>query len=140
MDKPLLSDAAQYPDDDIIFSHIGKAKPLWIALFDWIRTEQPALEKEWRFYKDGYAWLMKITCKKKTIFWLSIVKDSFRTTCYLTDKAEAAIMASNLPDELKQQFRENKKHGKIRGLTILYTSDKDLAAARELIGIKMRLK
>jgi len=73
MEKPILNDENQYPTDEVIFSAIGKTKPTWIRFFKSLEEEYPDLVPEWRFYKDGYAWLMKAVRKKKTIFWLSVI-------------------------------------------------------------------
>ena len=98
------------------------------------------LPQEWRYYRDGKSWLLKVTRKKKTIFWLSIIKGSFRTTFYFTDKAEEALMSSDLSDELKEKFKSGKQFNKIRGVTIVYAKKKDIEEAKILIGIKMRMK
>ena len=83
---------------------------------------------------------MLVTAKSKTIFWLSVIKGSFRITFYFTDKAENALFKSTLSDELKKQFKEGKRFGKIRGITILFKNKKDIEDAKELINIKRSLK
>ncbi len=140
MEQPILSDANQFPTEDIIFSHIGKTKPLWISLFEYIRANHPDFTEEWRYYRDGKSWLLKVTQKKKTIFWLSIIQGAFRTTFYFTDKAEEAFMSSNLTDELKQEFKSGKHFGKLRGMTIVHTTKRNVEEAKILIGIKLRMK
>lgn len=83
---------------------------------------------------------MKVTAKSKTVFWLSIVKGSFRITFYFGDKAEEKILSSKISVELKNQFKDGKRFGKIRGVTILFKNKKDVDYARELINIKLSLK
>jgi hypothetical protein len=140
MEKPVLSDRNQFPSEEVIFSHIGKTKSLWLTLFEFIRTEYPDFTEEWKYYNDGKSWLLKVSRKKKTIFWLSIRQDSFRTTFYFTDRAEEKIMASNISEELKLQFKNGKQYNRIRGITISYTTKKDIEAAKALIGIKILIK
>ena len=140
MDRPVLTDASEFPSEEIIFSHIGKTKPLWLALFDYIRNGHPEFAQEWRYYRDGRSWLMKVTRKKTTVFWLSIIQGTFRTTFYLSDKAEAALMSSGLSEELKEQFKSGKRYGKIRGVTVVYKAEKNIEDARILIGIKSRMR
>jgi hypothetical protein len=140
MEKPVLSDRNQFPSEEVIFSHIGKTKSLWLTLFEFIRTEYPDFTEEWKYYNDGKSWLLKVSRKKKTIFWLSIRQDSFRTTFYFTDRAEEKIMASNISEELKLQFKNGKQYNRIRGITISYTTKKDIEAAKALIGIKILMK
>jgi hypothetical protein len=140
MEQPVLSDANQFPSEDIIFSHIEKTKALWISLFEHIHAHHPDFAEEWRYYRDGKSWLLKVTQKKKTIFWLSIVKGAFRTTFYFTDKAEEALMSSDLSDEIKEQFKSGKRFNKIKGVTIIHARKKNIEEAKILIGIKIRMK
>jgi ABC-type uncharacterized transport system YnjBCD substrate-binding protein len=140
MEPPVFYDKDQFPTEEIIFKHMGRRKSLWLSLFNLIEKDFPQISNEWRYYNDGKSWLMKVTAKSKTIFWLSIVKGSFRITFYFTDKAENALLKSTLSDELKKQFKEGKRFGKIRGITILFKNKKDIEDAKELINIKLSLK
>lgn len=140
METPLLSDKNQYPTEEIIFSYIGKTRNLWISFFDYIHSNHPDFFEEWRYYNDGKSWLMKVTRKSKTIFWLSLIKNSFRITFYFTDRAEKTIAASGVSEELKEQFLNGKRYNKIRGLTLVFKTKKDIDFAAGLIGIKLSVK
>jgi hypothetical protein len=78
--------------------------------------------------------------KKKTVFWLSIVKGAFRTTFYFTDNAKEAILSSTLSEELREQFQSKKHTVKLKGLIIIHTTNKNTDAAQILFGIKLRIK
>lgn len=140
MNDLVLTNKDQYPTDEVIFSHIGKTKTHWESLFKHIHSNHPDFKEEWRYYNDGKSWLMKITHKTKTIFWLSVIPNAFRITFYFGDKAEPSIMACKIPDELKTSFKEGKRYGKIRGLTLLMNSKKNIEAAKQLIEIKLTTK
>ncbi len=140
MDQPILGDKSVFPTQEVIFSHIGKSKTLWESLFENIHTNHPDIAEEWRYYNDGKSWLLKVTRKKKTMFWLSLLKNSFRTTFYFTDKAKNLIAKSGISSALKDQFIKGKKYGAIRGLTIVYKSKKDVKDAQEVLEIKLSLK
>ena len=140
MDQKILSDKNQFPTEEIIFSHIGKSKTRWESLFNYIHANHPDISNQWRYYNDGKSWLMKVTKKDKTIFWLSIIPESFRITFYFGDKAESAIMQSKISEELKTQFKDGKKYGKIRGLTLIMNKKQNVEFATELISIKLKIK
>jgi len=140
MDTPILGDKAQFPTDDVIFSHIGKSKALWVLLFRYIAEAHPDFTQEWRYYNDGKSWLMKVQHKKKTVFWLSIIKGSFRTTFYIHEKAKRIVEDSTISEELKDQYRTGKSFGKIRAITVVYKNKQDVEFAKELIGIKINIK
>lgn len=136
----VLTNKEQFPTMEIIYSHLGRTKNLWESLFDYIHKEHPDFTEQWRYYFDGKSWLLKVTRKSKTIFWLSVIKNSFVTTFYLTDRAGEAITKSNIPAELKKKFKEDKPFSKIRGITIIYKNKKDVEYAKSLIGIKLSVK
>ena len=140
MQQTILSDKTQFPTEDIIFSHIGRAKSLWISFFNYIHSTHPEFSEEWRYYNDGKSWLMKVQKKAKTVFWLSIIKNAFRVTFYFTDRSEDAIFNSSISDELKESFKSGKRYNKIRGITVIFKRKKDVDYGKELIGIKLSVK
>jgi hypothetical protein len=140
MEAPVLTDQNVFPTEEIIFSQIGKYGVLWNSMFEYIHKAYPDLEEQWRYYKDGKSWLLKVTRKTKTIFWLSLIKDTFRVTFYFTDRAEEAILKSSISEELKGMFTEGKHFNKIRGITIIFKRRKDIADAKALMQIKLNVK
>jgi hypothetical protein len=140
MDHPVLGDKNQFPTEKVIFSHIGKTKALWQSFFNYLHTEHSDFAEEWRYYNDGKSWLMKVTRKTKTIFWLSILEDAFRVTCYFTDKAAQAIESSAISNQLKERFKDGKSSGKLRGMTVLFKAKCDVEDAKAMISVKLSLK
>lgn len=138
MEDPILNDPNQYPDEKVIFPIIGETKSLWVSFFDYIHTNHPDFKEEWRFYKDGKSWLLKITRKAKTIFWLSLIQDGFGITFYFSDKAENDILNSELSAELKKRFKNGKHYGKIRGLTIHFNDQSAIEDAKILISLRLK--
>jgi hypothetical protein len=140
MEPSVLIDKNQFPNDQLIFSHIGIKKTLWQLLFNYIENEHTDITTEWRYYNDGKSWLMKVTRKSKTIFWLSVVRGTFGITFYFNDKVEDALQKSNISSELKKQFKEGKRFNKIRGITIFFKNKKDVEYAKELVEMKLSTK
>ena len=140
MEEKVLTDKNQFPTEEIIFSHIGKTRIFWESLFKNIHSNHPEFTEQWRYYNDGKSWLLKVTKKTKTIFWLSVLKDTFRIAFYFGDKAEPTIMSSNISEELKNQFKNGKKYGKIRAITLTINTDDDIENVAELIETKLKIK
>ena len=136
----VLVDPSEYPTDEILFSHLGRTKTYWTSIFNFIDTNYPEFNREWRYYRDGKSWLLKVTRKKKTICWVSVIRKSFRMTFYFVDRAEKTIKESNISEDLKTKFIEGKNYGKIRGLTIIFKNKKDVEYAKTLIGLKLKIK
>ena len=137
MTTPVLTDPKQFPSDAIVASHLGRRRALWDSLFSFIRAEHPDCVATWRYYNDGKSWLLNVSRKKKTVFWLSLAGNSFRITAYFTDKARDAIRASALADELKEQFLGGRQTGKLRGITITFRSKRDVEDAKVLVALKI---
>ena len=137
MEQLVLINEKEFPSQEIIFSHLGRSKNLWKSLFDYIHKIYPDFEEEWRYYKDGKSWLLKIIRKKKTVCWISVLSKKFKMTFYFTDRAEPAIMGSSISDELKENFNNGKYFNKIRGLTITFSNKTDVEYAKTLIEIKL---
>ena len=137
LEQPILKDQSQYPTKKVIYSCIGDTKTLWISFFEYIHQNHPDFSEEWRYYKDGKNWLLKVVRKSKTVFWTSVLKDAFRITFYFTDKTEEAINSADISDELKEQFKNGKHYGKLRALSIIFRNNMDIEYAKSLIAIRL---
>ena len=136
MEPMVLTDPKQFPIEDVVFSHLGRRRALWEALFEHLRAEHPGCVAQWRYYNDGKSWLLNVSRKKKTVFWLSVIEGTFRITAYFTDKAAGAIRASALSAPLKEQFERGRSSGKLRGITIVFETKRDVEDARTLVALK----
>jgi hypothetical protein len=105
-----------------------------------LEKDFPEISHEWRYYNDGKSWLCKVTKKKKTVCWVGVFDKHFKTTFYFTDKAADLITASTLSEKYKDQFKDGKYYGKIKGISIEIKNPSDLEDTKILIGIKEQLK
>jgi hypothetical protein len=136
MESPVLSDPKTYPTEEVLFSHLGKAKEAFTSLFEFNHSDHPDFVEKWRYYNDGKSWLLNVSRKGKTIFWLSILDGSFRVSFYLNSKFERDIVESKIPKALKDQYlKESGK--KFRAITVVIKAKKDIDIYKELLSIKM---
>lgn len=98
------------------------------------------LSYEWRYYKDGKAWLCKITYKKKTVVWLSLWEKTFKAGFYFTEKTSAGIMSLDIDNKIKSSFSQNKPIGKLLPLTLEIDHKNKLEDFRKIAEYKMALK
>ena len=140
MEKPCLNNKDEYPDDEVLSRYLGKVKDVWDSFIAFINENHPSFTGQWRYYNDGKSWLYKLTKKKKTISWISVYQNKFKTTFYFPDKAEELIKASKLKKEYIEQFVHGKKYGKIRGITVEIKKPTGLNATKKLIEIKEQIK
>jgi len=128
------------PTEELIFSIIKNKKDLWHELMNHLHENYPASSGDWHYYNDGKQWLFKAVQKKKTLFWLSLFEESFRVTFYFGDKALPVIEESDMPENIKNDFRKGKKYGAVRGITIPVNEHSDVAIIQKLIDIKSKMK
>ena len=139
-EKLVLGDKNIFPSDDILFSIFGDKKVVWEKIMSYVNENYKNITSEWRYYNDGKQWLFKMQQKKKTIFWVGVLKDTFRITFYFGNKAEPVIVNSNLPAKIKDDFLYGKQFGSIRAISTTITGPGDLEDIYKLIDLKTKLK
>ncbi len=108
----------------------------YTQLFDFNHAKFPDFVERWKYYNDGKSWLLNVSRKKKTLFWLSIKDRCFRTTFYLNSKGAQRVPGSGIPQDLKETFKASEGQ-KFRGVTVVIKSKKDLAIYKEMLALKM---
>lgn len=95
---------------------------------------------EWRFYNDGKAWLCKITRKKKTIVWISLWENLFKSSFYFTKKNRSGIEGLPIDTKIKASFSEEKSIGKLIPLILQIHDIAELENFKRIIEYKLSLK
>lgn len=140
MGGQLLRDEKEFPSEDVLARHLGKAKVAWDAFTARLALDLSGASLEWRFYKDGKAWLCKLVHKKKTACWVSIWSHAFRTTFYFTAKSDQEIERLPISQELRNTYRAQTSIGKLKPLTVEVRGKKALGDVFTLLGYKGGLK
>lgn len=140
MEPIVLTDPNVQPTDELVFSIIGENSVYWENLIEHLYEKHLNITEEWRFYNDGKSWLYRALQKKKTLYWIGVIKDTFRISFWFGDKAEPIIEASSLPEKIKEEFRNAKRYGKIRAVSIEMHSNEDLQNVILLLELKVKMK
>jgi hypothetical protein len=140
MDRPLLNDEDQYPDDGVLAKCLGKAKPAWDAFAADIQAGFGTGALQWRYYRDGKAWLCKVVHRKKTVCWVSVWDGYFATVFYFTAKSDKDIEALPIPPALLERYRAHDPIGKLKPLRVEVTTRKALESVSVLVKYKIGLK
>jgi hypothetical protein len=140
MERPLLNDPKEFPADQVLARCLGPAKGAWDAFMAMLRDDYPLVAVEWRYYNDGKSWLCKVTRKTQTLAWVAAWENYFSTAFYLNARAEDLVRASSLDKALKDSFLHPDKETKFRAIRVEVRKKSDLAAVKEVLGIKLQLK
>ena len=107
-----LNDASVFPDDSILKAVLGRS---YTAYNELLRLyDANGLVYEWRYYKDGKAWLCKVQKKRKTIVWMSAWKGFLKAAIYIPEKHLDRIYALPILEATKERIRTTKNVGKSR--------------------------
>lgn len=134
-----LNDPDVFPSDFVLSQPLGRSKPAWDAFMQLLKKDYPRLSVDWHYYKDSRTWLCKVTRNAITVFWLSVWEKFFKISFYFTARAETAIAASNLDDELKYAFLHPKGRCRLRPVITEVRKKSDLKPIKELIEIKLKM-
>jgi hypothetical protein len=104
-----LSDETIFPDEQVLQRVLGDSYTAYtelLALFGRL-----GMTHEWRYYRDGKAWLCKAQKKKRTIIWMSAWKGYMQATIYFPGRLLDGLYALDLNEETKERFEGTKNVG-----------------------------
>lgn len=105
-----------------------------------IFSDEFSLEPQWRFYKDGNAWLCKVVDKKKTILWLSVWENYIKTGFYFTEKTGTGVLDLDIDNKIKEVFKVAKPIGKLLPLILDIKQPEQLKDLKELVRYKKGIR
>lgn len=139
-EKPVLTDPKIPPTDEFLENFLGQRINWWESIMKDTLERYPDVVPVWKYYNDGKQWLFRLMKKKNTIFWLSLVEDTFRITFYYPDRVEPLLEKCDIPESMIKDFINSKHYGKIRGVTVRMDSEKDVDIVIKLVAVKLQLK
>lgn len=84
-----LTDENLFPDEAVLRGVLGAGYGVYLELLGGF--EPRGLSLEWRFYRDGKAWLGKVQHKKRTIVWMSVWEGFVKATVYVPEKDASGL-------------------------------------------------
>jgi hypothetical protein len=133
----MLTEPAISPTPEVLKAALGNSYIAYEKLMETVTSN--ALQPQWNYYKDGKAWLCKIQRKKKTVFWLSVWENCFKTTFYFTAKSSKGINALEIDDKIKIDFAGHKSIGKLLPLIFTIHTKQQLTDLLKVIDFKTSL-
>ena len=122
----LLREKSLEPTEAVLQMTLDKVYPVYTAFMETITREPFSLDPEWKYYRDGKAWLCKITHGKKTVSWLSIWRGYFNVTTYLAESCRPEADKLPVDKELIRDFHKTKIDGKYSKFSLKISSKRQL--------------
>jgi hypothetical protein len=140
METILLRDQQTPPTAEVLSESLGTVYSVYEAMLEAVTSADFDLVVEWNYYKDGKAWLCKVSFKKKTIFWLSVWDKHFKVSFYFTEKTKGEIETLDISDQIKKDFSQSKSIGKLIPLTLMIENEEQLPDLLKIVACKKGLK
>ncbi|HOS30538.1 MAG TPA: DUF3788 family protein [Treponemataceae bacterium] len=105
-----LTNESVYPDEKVLKDVLGDSYSAYCELLQVFDSKK--MEREWRYYKDGKAWLCKVQYKKKTIVWMSAWKGYMQATVYVMDRHLEGLLGLEISEKTKERIMNTKNVGK----------------------------
>jgi len=138
INKKQLTDENIYPDESVLKKALGKS---YNAYLDLIRLfDNNDMTYEWRYYRDGKAWLCKVQKKKRTIVWMSAWKEYMKAAVYLPERHIEDIYKLNISSEAKNKIKKTKNVGKSKPCIFEIRNKKVLKDLDKVMKFKMLIK
>ena len=138
METLQLTNENIYPDESVLKAALGRSYNAFQALLKLF--EENDMVHEWRYYRDGKAWLCKVQHKKRTIIWMSAWKGYVKATMYFPLRYLDDIYALNISDETKARFEETKNVGKSKPCTFEVRNQRALKDLEIVMKLKIIAK
>jgi hypothetical protein len=105
-----LKDENVYPDEKVLQKILDRAYESYVMLVDLYNKN--GMSHEWRYYRDGKAWLCKVQMNKRTIVWMSAWKGFMQATIYFPEKHLDKVYNLAISEEVKRKIQSTKYVGK----------------------------
>lgn len=114
----MLTSADIAPTHEVLERELGDLFVIYDRLTARLGSHEFNVRPEWRFYRDGGAWLCKMTRGKKTVFWLSAWKAFLKVAFYFTARSGDGIPALPIDVSLKSAYENASPIGRLVPLVI----------------------
>lgn len=137
METQMLRDPEIFPSETVLKEALGETVFTVLSiLLTTITSDEYRLTYEWRYYKDGKAWLCKVVYNKNTIFWLSIWENIFKVSFYFTEKHLKIIETLDIEESILNTFITTKPIGRLIPMTFNVSKQEQLKDLLTIVRFK----
>jgi hypothetical protein len=105
-----LRDENVFPDEKVLRKILDESYHSYTILLDLFKKNE--MQYEWRYYRDGKAWLCKVQMNKRTIVWMSAWKGFMQATIYFPEKYLEKVYDLAIREDVKRKIQSTKYVGK----------------------------
>jgi hypothetical protein len=125
------------PDDRMLTRDLAETKKYLDKIAEFIECKYGDYKPEWKYYNKKSGWVLKMFARKRNVLFIVPCNKYFRIVFTCGDKAAEMVINSKLPDRIKKDLSEAKKHTEGRTIQIEVKTKDDLENILEMIRIKL---
>lgn len=133
-----LRDETIYPDEEVLASIIGDSYPAYSKLLELYKSQD--MNPEWRYYRDGKAWLCKVQKKKRTIVWMSAWKGYMQATVFFPEKYLHRVYSLDISKVVMDKIHSTTYVGKSKPCIFEIRNDEILNDFETVMTLKIQCK
>ena len=133
-----LQDERVYPDEAVLKKVLGRSFAAYQSLLELFESND--MTHEWRYYRDGKAWLCKVQKKKKTIIWMSARTGFIKAGIYVPENYLADLLNLDIEQDTRERITSSKTIMKSRPCEFDVKSKKVLKDLETVMKFKIGLK
>ena len=133
-----LTDEDTFPNESVLKKVLGRSYTAYLELLKLYDNYE--LAYEWRYYRDGKAWLCKVQKKKRTIVWMSAWKGYMQAAIYLPERYIDDIIKLSISDDTKNKIMKTKNVGKSKPCIFEIKNKKVLGDLEKVMKFKILTK
>ncbi len=137
MEASAFRDRASAPGEAGIEAALGSAYPAWQALRSRLATDFAGIVETWAFSGQGRGWALRLGLGRRPLVFLTPLRDRFRASLALPERAMPAVLLSELPAEIVHLVKEAPTYREGRAVRLEVLTEDDASAVIALVRIRM---
>jgi hypothetical protein len=133
-----LHDSSVYPDETVLKKVLDASYGAYRSLLK--LYEDNGLEAEWRYYRDGKAWLCKVQRKGRTIVWMSAWKGYMQATIYFPERHIESIYTLDISQATRERILSTGNTGKSKPCIFEIRNEETLKDFNTVLQLKLIAK
>lgn len=131
MEERAFIDRNRLPTDQGIREALGKAG----AYYTDFESMSEDCTKEWKYHNRRYGWTLKVSRRKKPIYWITILHRHFLLGCHLQPEEKEASLALDLVEGTRRNIEGAKKFPEGFGIELTIKDEAGYREAKAILGI-----
>jgi hypothetical protein len=134
----LFDNKSSKPTTETLAAALGKSIQLWNRIVEYVASQHPNAVEEWKFSGPKYGWSFRLKDKKRNLIYLVPSKGFLQAAFVFGDKAVAEVVASALPESIKNELKNATRYAEGRGIRLQVRKQSDVSHVKKLVDIKVR--